>query len=315
MARNSPKTDQSQTNNQENEKPQPSSADSEPPSGQREDEEFVDIDHADLEMQDAEGGKRPSDDLELHRFTANPDDREEEDDSEEEHDHMANHPLLSMLTGRLGQRRRGSNHKWDALHPVTQVLSYANVDDCTELENSAFPEHERCSREKFEYRLARCPELSLGLFSRPTQAESQGQEKPPKRTLIAHVIATRTPSPSVTDATMALPSNWRARKSSLPDAGPEEPLGHRDEGSTICIHSLAVVKEHQGIGLGSILLKAYIQRIKDSKIAERLALLAHDHLVEFYTGMGFQNMGRSAVTFGGGNWNNMVLEFTNEEDD
>lgn len=107
---------------------------------------------------------------------------------------------------------------------------------------------------------------------------------------------------------MALPSNWRARKSSLPEAGvgDEEPVGHRDEGGTICVHSLAVAKEHQGIGLGSIVFKAYIQRIKDSKIAERLALLAHDNLVGFYTGLGFENMGPSNVTFGGGGWNNMV---------
>lgn len=107
---------------------------------------------------------------------------------------------------------------------------------------------------------------------------------------------------------MGLPSNWRARKSSLPEpgVGAEEPVGHRDEGGTICIHSLAVAKEHQGIGLGSILMKAYIQRIKDSKIAERLALLCHDHLVGFYSGLGFENMGPSEAKFGGGGWNNMV---------
>lgn len=106
---------------------------------------------------------------------------------------------------------------------------------------------------------------------------------------------------------MALPSNWRQRKSSLP--GPEdsdEPKGHQERGGTICVHSLAVSKEHQGIGLGTILMKSYIQRIKDSKSADRLALLAHDHLVSFYTGLGFQDMGPSAATFGGGNWNNMV---------
>lgn len=108
---------------------------------------------------------------------------------------------------------------------------------------------------------------------------------------------------------MGMPSNWRARKSSLPEAGvgAEEPVGHRDEGGTICIHSVAVAKEHQGIGLGSILMKSYIQRIKDSKIADRLALLCHDHLIGFYTSLGFENMGPSEAKFGGGGWNNMVL--------
>lgn len=60
------------------------------------------------------------------------------------------------------------------------------------------------------------------------------------------------------------------------------------------------------MGLGSILMKSYIARIKDSKSAKQLALLAHDHLVPFYKGLGFENLGPSAVTSHGGNWNNMV---------
>jgi GNAT superfamily N-acetyltransferase len=106
---------------------------------------------------------------------------------------------------------------------------------------------------------------------------------------------------------MALPSNWKQRKSSLPsaeDAG--EPQGHQERGGTICVHSLAVAKEHQGMGLGTILMKSYIQRIKDSKVAERVALLAHEHLVSFYVSLGFTDMGPSNATFGGGNWNNLV---------
>lgn len=72
------------------------------------------------------------------------------------------------------------------------------------------------------------------------------------------------------------------------------------------MHSLAVLAEHQKKGLGSILMKAYVQRIKDSKIADRVALLAHDPLIKFYVAMGFENMGDSQATFGGGSWNNMV---------
>ena len=60
------------------------------------------------------------------------------------------------------------------------------------------------------------------------------------------------------------------------------------------------------MGLGTVLFKAYIQRIKDSKCADRLALLSHDHLLGFYTGLGFENMGPSEATFGGGGWHNLV---------
>lgn len=143
---------QSQSNNQENEKPQAAATiNSQSDPSSKEDEEFVDIDPEDAEMQDPEITKPSIDSLDLHNFGTNVQEPEEDDDSEEEHDQMASHPLLSMLTGRLGQRRRGSTHKWDALHPVTQVLSVANVKDCTALEESTFAEHERCSREKVRY--------------------------------------------------------------------------------------------------------------------------------------------------------------------
>lgn len=34
------------------------------------------------------------------------------------------------------------------LHPYVQTLSLADLDSCVALENAAFPEEERCSREK-----------------------------------------------------------------------------------------------------------------------------------------------------------------------
>jgi predicted N-acetyltransferase YhbS len=105
---------------------------------------------------------------------------------------------------------------------------------------------------------------------------------------------------------MGLPGDWQARRSSLPRPGEDEPIGHQEEGRTIALHSVAVAVEHQKKGLGTVVMKAYIQRIKDSKIADRIALLAHDHLVGFYEGLGFTNMGQSACKFGGGRWNNMV---------
>jgi hypothetical protein len=150
---------QSQLNNQENKRP---TADSDSSSGpapasqssdhQDDDDDFVDISDEDTDMRDgdadADDKQRTTNALDLHRLAANSEDIDE--DSDDEPDNMASHPLLSMLTGRLGQRRRGSTHKWDHLHPVTSVLSVNNVEDCVQLENEAFPENERCSREKVE---------------------------------------------------------------------------------------------------------------------------------------------------------------------
>lgn len=57
-------------------------------------------------------------------------------------------------------------------------------------------------------------------------------------------------------------------------------------------------------------MKAYQQRMETSGIADRMALLAHDHLEEMYEGMGFENKGKSDVRFAGGGWNSLVSEIS-----
>ncbi|KAH8691482.1 putative GNAT family acetyltransferase [Talaromyces proteolyticus] len=197
----------------------------------------------------------------------------------------------------------------DELHPFTSVLNMSNVDDCVDVE-AVFPEHERASKDKFIYRLTKCPELSLGIFTLPVLDKNQEKSRPE---LIAHVIATRTSAPRVTEACMDFPTDWQTRMRSLPDENDTEVLGHEDQGGTIALHSLAVKEEHQRKQVGTTLMKSYIQRIKDAAIAERIALLAHDHMVSFYESLGFENRGPSACAFGGGGWFDMVYEFPPEE--
>ncbi|KAK5081516.1 hypothetical protein LTR05_007647 [Lithohypha guttulata] len=289
-------------------------ADDNTDSRQQAEDEFETVSHEDAETAANTDNKANAnkDDLQLTRFDN--DLRDVEDDSDDDEQGMAHHPIFGMLAGRLGQRRRGSSHKYDKLHPENQVLTIANVDECVEVEHDAFPEQERASREKFEYRLSRCPELSLGIFTQPTKAEmEEGSDE--KRKLIAIIVATRTQAPSVTDASMDYPKDWKTDKRTLSTSGNKEPLGHQENGATICIHSLAVRSEYQSMGIGSVLLRSYIQRIKDAKIADRLALLAHDEMKKFYGRFGFDDMGPSQCTFGGANWNNMILEFSDLQDD
>ncbi|KAJ5243253.1 uncharacterized protein N7469_001580 [Penicillium citrinum] len=168
------------------------------------------------------------------------------------------------------------------------------------------PENERCSRDKFIYRLSRCPELSLGLFTLPII--KAGDPKPPA-TLVGHIIATRTSEPCVTDRSMKLPSNWQGERWTFEDG---EAVGHEEGGGTIAIHSLAVLEEHQGKQVGSTLMKSYLQRIREAQIADRIAIIAHDHLVDFYKSFGFEDRGESKCQFGGGGWRDLILEFGNE---
>lgn len=99
----------------------------------KDDDEFVPVNHEDVEDVD-----------------------NEEDESEME-------PVLRSFLGlhRQGQRSRvAAANKYDDLHPYTQILSLSNLEACVALEYGAFPEHERCSRDKV--RLA--PSLHRSIF-------------------------------------------------------------------------------------------------------------------------------------------------------
>ena len=153
---------------------------------------------------------------------------------------------------------------------------------------------------KFAYRLNKCPELSLGLFTLPVL---QKGEPKPRATLVGHVIATRSPATRVTDLSMQMPANWRNERSSVENG---KTVGHDEYSGTIAVHSLAVLPEHQGKQVGTTLMKSYIQRIKEASIAERIVLIAHDNMVPYYEGFGFENRGPSQCQYGGGSWFDMV---------
>lgn len=115
------------------------------------------------------------------------------------------------------------------------------------------------------------------------------------------IIATKIVHSSVTDESMDLPSSWQ--KSLVND---KISHGHQENGRTIAVHSFGVLPPYQGKGLAKMLMKSYEQRMETSGIADRIALLAHDHLLGMYEGMGYENRGESDVKFGGGGWNNLV---------
>lgn len=153
---------------------------------------------------------------------------------------------------------------------------------------------------QFIYRLNRCPELCLGLFTLPIVKDGEPKPRP---ILVGHIIATRTSTELVTDKSMQLPANWKTERFAVEDG---ETVGHDEYGSTIAIHSLAVRPEHQGKQVASTLMKSYVQRIRDAQIADRLSIITHDHLISFYESFGFENRGPSKCQFGGGGWVDLV---------
>ncbi|KAH6611883.1 hypothetical protein C7974DRAFT_86306 [Boeremia exigua] len=210
------------------------------------------------------------------------------------------------------------------IHPFSSLLSVDDLDDCDWLEHAAFDPIEAASREKIEYRLRTCGELCTGIFSSayPTSPGPLGaiqktrtfpsvdsRDSDRKRILLGHVISTKSSSKLVTDDSMDYPKDFRTKYQLTPS------IGHNEDGETVCLHSLCVHPDFASQGLGKMLLTSYVQRIRDSGVARRIALLCRERLVGFYESAGFKKVGPSKCQYGGGNWYDMVIEFDGGHDD
>ncbi|KAI8960034.1 acyl-CoA N-acyltransferase [Daldinia sp. FL1419] len=201
--------------------------------------------------------------------------------------------------------------------PNVRPLTISDLESCVALEDASFsnPAH-RCTREKFEYRLSVCPELSLGLFCTiaPDKAEGfeidtlppahpveTGRENNAKSVLMAHIVATRSCDHFVTDKSMDYPRDFRTNKRNTSG------LGHQEGGNTVFIHSFAVHPKLQGCGIGKLLMNSYLQQLKNSECATRCSLICQDYLITFYERFGFLNLGQNMAEFGGGGWHDMTI--------
>ncbi|KAF1832693.1 acetyltransferase [Decorospora gaudefroyi] len=210
------------------------------------------------------------------------------------------------------------------VRPFAQLLNVEDLDDCDWLEHAAFDPIEAASREKLEYRLHTCGELCSGLFSSAYATASgplgdaikartfpsiDSTDSGRKRVLLGHVISTKASSALVTDDAMDYPKDWKTNYQLTPS------IGHSEDGQTVCLHSLCVHPNFAHKGLGTILLQSYVQRIKDSGVGSRIALICRDRYIPFYERAGFKKIGPSKCQYGGGNWVDMVLDFEHSGDD
>ncbi|KAI2621356.1 polyamine acetyltransferase, variant [Xylaria nigripes] len=202
--------------------------------------------------------------------------------------------------------------------PLIRPLTISDINSCIALENAAFPNPgHRCTPEKFKYRLTASPELCMGLFCTVVPSKAKGWEIETLHTahavetgradgavsvLLAHVVATRSHGDVVTDDAMDYPRDYKTAttKSSA--------LGHQESGRTLCVHSVAVHPKLQGVGMGKLILKAYMQQVKNSALADRIALICQEYLVNYYKRFGFSHVGPSKAEFGGGDWHDMVFD-------
>lgn len=109
---------------------------------------------------------------------------------------------------------------------------------------------------------------------------------------------------------MEIPHHFPARKTTSSEADEDGVRrGHKEDGKTVAMHSLAVLPDFQGKGLGKTLVRAFLQRLEGQGVGERVALLSHEGLVPYYESLGFENKGQSQAAFGGGGWFDMVKVF------
>lgn len=106
---------------------------------------------------------------------------------------------------------------------------------------------------------------------------------------------------------MEMPQNWQPSAANEVVVVDGEVIGNDQNGRSVAVHSLAIVPEYQGKGIGRALMDAYIQYIKSAAVsADRIVIIAHDHLIQFYESIGFRTQGPSSCHFGGGGWCDMV---------
>lgn len=217
-------------------------------------------------------------------------------------------------------------------------LTIEDIDLCLSLEAKGFPEAERCTEEKFRYRLTVCPELCSGLFIReydykynavnlPDVADSLEKnyeakdasnktlggeessfEKLPvklsvsKETLIGHIIATKIYSDRITEDSMALPEKANPKR------------GHIEQSRSIGVHGLVIDPEWQGRNLGTLLMHDYIQKLSNQDLGSKVVIIAHKNLIPFYEKIGFVNHGESECKFANETWFDLTIDLVPQDE-
>jgi GNAT superfamily N-acetyltransferase len=136
------------------------------------------------------------------------------------------------------------------------------------------------------YRQEQAPDLFLGAFI---------PRKEGKRQIVGYICSTLSPSETLTHESMSV---------------------HVPSSSTVCIHAICVEKQSQRKGIATRMLKEYISRLRaraesGSVPYERVVLISHGNLIQFYENAGFINLGRSEVAHGSLPWYELRVELKN----
>jgi ribosomal protein S18 acetylase RimI-like enzyme len=148
-----------------------------------------------------------------------------------------------------------------------RAATLADLNALTALEARSYPADEAASRETLKLRLTLAPECTA------LREDDSG--------LVGFVCSTRARGETLTEASMH---------------------EHVAGGETLCIHSVVIDPERRRRGLGSQMMREYLNYAAELPDLERIALIAKAHLVEFYRDVGFELVGPSRVVHGKDPW-------------
>ncbi len=89
--------------------------------------------------------------------------------------------------------------------------------------------------------------------------------------LLAHIISTRCRGDVITDADMGYPKDWRTR-----GGRSAKDVGHQEAGRSVGIHSLAVLPRLHRCGIGQMIMKAYLDQMRNSGLVDSVTLICQD---------------------------------------
>lgn len=78
----------------------------------------------------------------------------------------------------------------------------------------------------------------------------------------------------------------------------ESMTNHEPSGRTLVIHSVTIHPDFRRKGLGSTMLKVYIQKMRHEPSIDTIVLLSKVHMLSFYTDCGFSIVRASDVAHG-----------------
>ncbi|TFK65991.1 acyl-CoA N-acyltransferase [Pluteus cervinus] len=165
---------------------------------------------------------------------------------------------------------------------VFRNVQEGDLEIAIEIERQGYPADEAASLEAFRYRQSQASDLFLGAYL------------PDTNELVGYVCSTLSPTTSLTHESMS---------------------NHIPGSATVCIHSVCVAQKHRRKGVGLALLQEYIARLEaahpavNSVSLERVLLITHEELREFYEKAGFEWVGESAVVHGSRPWYEMRRVF------